>query len=117
MSNFFNLHETYAGRECTIDALFEAGFQIDQTAPKPFSMYDADVITVCHTLDKNQIAAAYQCASGYYCVAIYDRRDTSDLGWMAPIIWNGPRASWDLSNPLEDFTAYVEAYLPDALVK
>lgn len=31
----------------------------------------------------------YECGLGYHCVVVDD-----DI-WQAPIVWNGPRASWD----------------------
>ena len=47
----------------------------------------------------------YQCRNNYWCV-------DADNGFMAPIVWNGPRADWDDSDTKMEFTKWLDKNHP-----
>ena len=48
----------------------------------------------------------YLCSNGYYCV-------DADGGYLAPVVWSGPRSGWDTSGPGQDFVNYLNKYFPN----
>ena len=48
----------------------------------------------------------YECSNGYYCV-------DADGGFKAPVVWSGPKAVWDTSDPGQDFITHLDKYFPN----
>ena len=90
--------EGYATKEDTIKFLKELGFiEIDSSTynspnSDSYGMHVAQVYI-------------YKCVNGYYCVDV-------EGGYKAPVVWSGPRADWDTSDPGQDFVNYLNKYFP-----
>ena len=95
--------ERYATKEATAAALVSLGFiRFDDVwFDSPKSTEIGSPVVQCHI---------YQCANQYWCVDI----DVAgaNVGWSAPIIWDGPRADWDKSNELDEFVAWLDEANP-----
>lgn len=95
--------EHYASKEATLSALESLGFiQLPQNGndrlflDSPKSDEFGPVVQ----------ASIYQCRNGYWCVSL-------DCGsFMAPCIWNGPKADWDKSDTLTDFVGWLNKEHP-----
>ena len=93
--------EAWASKKDTIEALISIGFD------------EAQEIRGCiymDTLKQDEFGSVlqcriYECNNGYYCV-------DADDSWFAPVVWKGPRADYDNSNPLEDFIAFLDRNFP-----
>lgn len=48
----------------------------------------------------------YVCLNGYWCV------DVNQGDWCAPVIWNGPKADWDDTDPLDSFKKFLDEEYP-----
>ena len=47
----------------------------------------------------------YVCRNGYCCV-------DADGGFLAPVVWSGPKADWDNQEPGKEFVAYLDKNYP-----
>ena len=90
--------ERYATKEATAAALVSLGFIRfnDVCFDSPNETETGSPVIQCHI---------YRCANQYWCVDI-DVAD-SNAGWSAPIVWDGPRADWDKSDPLHEFVERI----------
>lgn len=85
--------ESYASEEKTVQCLLDLGFihVRDNLFDSPKNdKYDLPVVQV----------AIYRCSGNYFCVDV-------DGGFMAPIVWDGPKADWDNSNPTQEFEDFL----------
>jgi hypothetical protein len=59
--------------------------------------------------DTNFFVRTFTCSLGYTCV------DIDGGGWMAPVVWNGPTADWDIGDDetRSQFIDYLMTHNPD----
>lgn len=48
----------------------------------------------------------YTCNTGYCCV------EHVPGGWQAPVVWNGPKAEWDIIDTTQEFIDYLNEVAP-----
>ena len=90
--------EQYATKEDTVAFLLSLGFtEVDD------AFYDSPGRDIYGSIVQVHV---YLCGNGYYCVS-------ADGGFSAPVVWNGPRADWDTSDPGQDFVNYLNNYFPN----
>lgn len=91
--------ELYATKEATIAFLEQLGFtrvvEDELFFDSPKSDFGGAIIQLF----------VYQCANGYWCV-------DADNGYMAPVVWNGPKADWDKSSLSDEFVAWLDNHHP-----
>ena len=99
--------EAYATLKDTLAALQSIGFsKIDEVnghvymdSPKGTNMGAVAQLHVC------QLAR-----SKYWVVDV----TTAEIvnGFVAPVVWEGPKAQWDNSKPLDEFVEWLDEYAP-----
>jgi hypothetical protein len=90
--------EQYATKKGTIAFLLSLGFtEVCDT------FYDSPGCDAHGSIVQVHI---YLCTNGYYCVDV-------DGGYKAPVVWSGPKADWDTSDPGQDFVNYLNKYFPN----
>jgi hypothetical protein len=97
--------EAYATLKDTIAALSSLGFihfEVDGQHYMDSSREDAWGGPVAQLY-------LYKCGYGYYCVEV---NAVEVSGFSAPVVWSGPRAAWDQSNPLDEFVKWLDKYVP-----
>ena len=88
----------YATKEDTIAFLLSLGFtEVTE------DFYDSPGVDEHGSIVQVHI---YLCTNGYYCVDV-------DGGYKAPVVWSGPKADWDTSDPGQDFVNYLNKYFPN----
>ncbi len=90
--------EQWASKEDTINTLLGLGFTRIEN-----SVLDSGYAS---SGTNRALITIYQCGLFYFCVAV------NAEGWQAPVVWNGPRATWDDSNPTYEFVAYLNKHYP-----
>lgn len=99
--------EAWASKEATLSALTALGFI--QVSLGEEDRKDSEVFLDSPKDDGFGPVVqvrAYRCRLGYWCVAAdFD-------GFQAPVVWNGPRADYDKSNPTDEFIAHLDTYYP-----
>lgn len=93
--------ESYATREATVKVLEALGFLVIEDDPRFFDSPGKDNFSLPVVQ-----ASIYQCTNMYWCV------DLDGGAWGAPIVWEGPRANWDVSNPRDDFVDFLNRNYP-----
>ena len=95
--------ERYATKEATAAALVSLGFIRfnDVCFDSPNETEIGGPVIQCYI---------YQCANKYWCVDIDVAG--SNAGYGAPIVWDGPRADWDKSDPLHEFVKWINQANP-----
>ncbi len=88
----------YATKEDTIAFLLSLGF-----TKVTEDFYDSPGVDEHGSIVQVYI---YVCGNGYYCV-------DADGGFLAPVVWSGPKADWDDSDPGRDFITYLDKYFPN----
>ena len=89
--------ESYATKEDTIAFLLSLGFiKVCDT------FYDSPGVDVFGPIVQVHV---YVCGNGYCCVDV-------DGGFKAPVVWSGPKADWDDSDPGQDFITHLDKYFP-----
>lgn len=91
--------ESYASLQDTISVLERLGFQRVEEGSFFFDSPKSDAFGSIVQ------AYVYECHNGYWCVDL-------DGGWLAPITWNGPKATWDQSNTTDEFVAFLDKEFP-----
>lgn len=95
--------EKFASFEATVAALVGLGFVRVSSescffdSPKECSRYHMPVVQ----------AYVHQCSKEYWCVEL-----DGEHAFNAPCVWNGPKADWDHSNTLQEFTQYLDNHYP-----
>ncbi len=90
--------ETYAPRVDTIAVLESIGFKEINDQPG-------------HMLSPTGLkASVYLSLAGYWCAMFSD--DDWEDSWGAPVLWKGPTAQWDNSNPTEEVVNHLNKYHP-----
>lgn len=89
----------FATLAATVDALGKLNMEEHGLV---FRLHSLDVETGELFLDykaeagqRETVGRIYESRNGYCCVAV-----DGDI-WQAPVVWNGPRASWDTSTNAE----------------
>lgn len=95
----------FATFAATVDALRKLNMEEHSLVLRPDSL---DVKTGEFFLDceveagrRETVGRIYKCRIGYHCIVVDE-----DV-WQAPIVWNGPRASWDASTDAETLTEFA----------
>jgi hypothetical protein len=88
----------YATKEDTIAFLLSLGF-----TKVTEDFYDSPGVDVYGPIVQVYV---YECSNGYYCV-------DADGGFKAPVVWSGPKADWDTSDPGQDFITHLDKYFPN----
>ncbi len=87
--------ESYASLQDTISVLEQLGFQLVEEGSfffdSPGTDWAGSVVQ----------AYVYECRNGYWCVDL-------DGNWLAPVVWNGPKADWDKSDTTKDFVLFLD---------
>ena len=90
--------EGHATKEDTIAFLLSLGF-----TKVTEEFYDSPGVDVYGPIVQVYV---YECSNGYYCV-------DADGGFKAPVVWSGPKADWDTSDPGQDFITHLDKYFPN----
>lgn len=90
--------KVYATKEGTIAFLLSLGF-----TKVTEDFYDSPGVDEHGSIVQVYI---YPCSNGYYCV-------DADGGFLAPVVWSGPKADWDTSDPGQDFITHLDKYFPN----
>ncbi len=90
--------EAYATKDATVAALEQLGFtrvvpdELCFDSPKS-DAYDMPAVQ----------AHVYQSGSKYWCVDL-------EGAFCSPIVWSGPRASWDTADTTEEFVQWLDKH-------
>lgn len=98
--------EQYASKEDTIKALLEIGLVQVESKPDYYLSPTSFLNPASQMYTPVVMCRVYQCHEKWYCVQV------GLNGWRAPVIWNGPKADSDKTNPIEEFVSYLNMYYP-----
>ncbi len=99
--------EHWSSEADTAKKLCELGFVELEGCPGQFRASHPIQNKVTGEMESGLTVSIYHCNSGYHCVRILGH-----TGWMAPVVWNGPRAHWDKTDPGEEFVSYLDEHYP-----
>jgi len=91
----------YATREATVELVESLGFV--KVAADDENYFDSS--GVCNFELPIIQLRLYICLNGYWCV-------DANEGWMAPVVWNGPRTPSNSSNQKNDFITWLDKHYP-----
>lgn len=100
----------YASQKDTINTLIQLGFipienhDDDTCCEIDPIFFDSKGIDPIYNLPIIQVYI-YQCPYAYWCVDV-------DNGFMAPIVWSGPREWWNNLDYLQCFTNWLDEHYP-----